>query len=224
MTPTVFLDMNETLLDLSALDPLFAGAFGDMGARKQWFNLVLQLALTHTVLGEYRDFSVLGREALSALGEARGEAVPGELPAQVAATMRALPAHADTREGLEILRAGGARLVCLTNNKQEVLDAQLAQAGFADLVDRAVSVDPSGVLKPGRGAYEYGMAQVGATPQDSWLLAAHGWDISGARAAGLRTAFVERPGQAQNPLMRADVSGSLPTVARALIGRLGGQA
>lgn len=224
MTPTVFLDMNETLLDLSALDGLFMTAFGDPGARKQWFGLVLQLALTHTVLGEYRDFPELGGAALTALGEARGQDVPQGFQGDVAAGMRTLPAHADTREGLDILRAGGARLIALTNNPQPVLDAQLENAGFADLVDGAVSVDPGRMLKPGRAAYEYGLSRTGAHAHDSWLLAAHGWDIAGAKAAGLRTAFVERPGQAQNPLMRADISGPLPAVARALIGRLGGQA
>ena len=214
---TVFLDMNETLLDLSALDPLFAGAFGDAGARKQWFGLMLQLALTHTVLGEYRDFSVLGREALSALGEARAQAVPDGLAGGVAATMKALPPHPDTRAGLETLKAGGARLYALTNNRQEVLDAQVASAGLADLLDGAVSVDPGRVLKPGRGAYEYGLSRVGAQAADCWLVAAHGWDISGARAAGLRTAFVTRPGQAQNPLMPADVAGSLAQVAQRIV-------
>jgi 2-haloacid dehalogenase len=27
------------------------------------------------------------------------------------------------------------------------------------------------------------------------MVAAHGWDVDGARAAGLRTAFLERPGE-----------------------------
>ncbi|GHF65585.1 2-haloacid dehalogenase [Deinococcus metalli] len=217
MPTTVFLDMNETLLNLSALDPLFASAFGDAGARKQWFGLLLQLALTHTVLGDYRDFSTLGREALHALGEARAQPVPDDLPQQVAATMQALPLHPDTLQGLSILKAGGARLYALTNNRQEVLDAQVASAGLGDLLDGAVSVDPGRVLKPGRGAYEYGLNVVGAAAADTWLLAAHGWDISGARSAGLRTAFVERPGQAQNPLCRADVAGPLLVVAQALL-------
>ncbi|WP_409013441.1 HAD family hydrolase, partial [Deinococcus sp.] len=170
MAPTIFLDMNETLLDLSALDPLFAGAFGDAGARKQWFGAVLQLAMTHTILGDYRDFSVLGAQALSALGQMRAQAVPEILLAQVAATMRALPLHPDTIEGLTVLKEGGAHLYALTNNTQEVLDAQVASAGLGDLLDGAVSVDPGRVLKPGRGAYEYGLSQVGAQAADCWLV------------------------------------------------------
>lgn len=217
MPLSVFLDMNETLLDLSALDPVFAAAFGDVGARKQWFGLTLQLAMTHTILGNYHDFSELGREALTALGQARAQPVPEKLPQRLAAAMQALPPHPDTVVGLSILKQGGARLYALTNNRQDVLDAQVASAGLGDLLDGAVSVDPGRVLKPGRGAYEYGLKSVGAAAAHSWLLAAHGWDISGARAAGLRTAFVERPGQAQNPLLRAELAGPLPQVTRALL-------
>lgn len=31
------------------------------------------------------------------------------------------------------------------------------------------------------------------------MIAAHGWDIAGAHAAGLRTAFISRPGQRKLP-------------------------
>ena len=44
-------DVNETLLDLAALDPLFGRAFGDPGVRRAWFQQVLQSALVATVTG-----------------------------------------------------------------------------------------------------------------------------------------------------------------------------
>jgi 2-haloacid dehalogenase len=42
-TRVIVFDSNETLLDLSALDPHFARAFGDASARDVWFKQVLQL-------------------------------------------------------------------------------------------------------------------------------------------------------------------------------------
>lgn len=220
MPTTIFLDVNETLLDLSALDPLFADAFGDAGARKQWFALLLQLALTHTIIGDYRDFSRLADAALTALAEARSQPLPAGLPGQVAAQMRALPPHPDSHAALSALRGGGARLYALTNNRLEVLEAQLKHAGLSELLHGALSVDAASTLKPGPAAYAYGLTQTGARAQDSWLVAAHGWDISGAQAAGLQTAFVTRGGQAQNPLHPADLSGPLPALTRELLARL----
>jgi len=35
-------DVNETLLDLSALDPRFERVFGDASVRREWFMQMLQ--------------------------------------------------------------------------------------------------------------------------------------------------------------------------------------
>lgn len=217
MPTTVFLDVNETLLDLSALDPHFAAAFGDAQTRPKWFAELLQLALTHTVTGDYRDFLVLGEAALHALGQKLGQPVLADLPNQVRATMRQLPPHPDTRAALERLRGGGAALYALTNNPLPVVQAQLEHAGLGDLFTGVLSGDTVQTLKPGRAAYLHGLQAAGADATDSWLVAAHGWDITGARAAGLRTAFVTRPGQAQNPLAPADLSGPLAEVAGTIL-------
>lgn len=58
-------DVNETLLDLGALDPRFEEAFGDASARKEWFNQLLTSWLTATVTGVYHNFGELGLSALT---------------------------------------------------------------------------------------------------------------------------------------------------------------
>ena len=45
MARVCMFDVNETLLDLSSLDPHFERAFGDASARQIWFLQVLQSAL-----------------------------------------------------------------------------------------------------------------------------------------------------------------------------------
>ncbi len=50
-------DVNETLLDLSALDPLFERAFGDAALRAQWFAQMLQLAFVGVITGRDVDFT-----------------------------------------------------------------------------------------------------------------------------------------------------------------------
>jgi 2-haloacid dehalogenase len=42
-------DVNETLLDLAVLDPLFERAFGDASVRQSWFNQMLQSALVSNI-------------------------------------------------------------------------------------------------------------------------------------------------------------------------------
>jgi 2-haloacid dehalogenase len=49
-------DVNETLLDLAALDPHFERVFGDASVRRLWFNQMLQSALVATVTDAYTTF------------------------------------------------------------------------------------------------------------------------------------------------------------------------
>jgi hypothetical protein len=46
----------------------------------------------------------------------------------------------------------------------------------------------------------YRMAAARLAPADVLLIAAHAWDVTGARAAGCQAAFVARPGKVPDPL------------------------
>ena len=65
-------DVNETLLDLRALDPHFERVFGDAGVRRAWFLQLLQSALVATVTGTYSDFGEVGAAALEMVAEREG--------------------------------------------------------------------------------------------------------------------------------------------------------
>ena len=60
-------DVNETLLDLRALDAHFARIFGDAGVRQAWFAQLIQSALVATVTDVYSDFATIGGAALDML-------------------------------------------------------------------------------------------------------------------------------------------------------------
>ena len=64
MTVIAF-DVNETLLDLRALDAPFAAAFGDASQRPVWFSIMLQVAFVGGLTGSYTDFTTAQRSALA---------------------------------------------------------------------------------------------------------------------------------------------------------------
>src|ERR671934_196340 len=97
-------DVNETLLDLSALDPYFAHVFGDAAARAEWFTQLLQSALVATVTDAYADFSTIGRAALEMTAARRGVTLSDRDRQDVLGAMRQLPPHPEVRESLERLR------------------------------------------------------------------------------------------------------------------------
>ena|SRR5258706_11371 len=199
-------DVNETLLDLRALDPQFARVFGDAGVRQTWFAQLLQNAFVTTITGPYRDFGTLGAAALDMVAARRGMSIPPEEKQAILGGMRQLPPHPDTRHGLEHLRQAGLRLVALTNSTAQVAEAQLAYAGLSGYFERIFSADAVQRLKPAPKPYRMVADRMGGAIGDLRLIAAHAWDITGALRVGCAAAFVARPGMVLNPLVERRMS------------------
>jgi 2-haloacid dehalogenase len=215
MPRVVAFDVNETLLDLGALDPLFERAFGDASARVQWFQQMLQLAFVGGLTGRYVDFSAAQRAALEMLCERYGARADADA---IVGAMRSLPAHPEVPGALDAIRRAGFTLAALTNSPLDVAQDQLRNAGIAERFDAILSADQVGVLKPRPEPYELVARTFSVGIGEVRLVAAHAWDVAGALAAGCTAAFVARPGMVLSPLgPRPDIVGSdLAEVAAAL--------
>lgn len=193
-------DVNETLLDLGALDPYFQRHFGDRALRLAWFSQMLQLALVSTITGEYETFGRLGMAALDMLAVRQGVQVTEEDKQELQKEMKHLPPHPDVIDGLSMLRTAGVRLVTLTNSTAEVGEAQIANAGLRDYFEALFSADMVRRLKPAPEPYRMVAEQLGVQTSEIRLIAAHAWDVAGALHAGCAAAFVARPGMVPSPL------------------------
>jgi 2-haloacid dehalogenase len=202
-------DVNETLLDLRPLDPLFEELLGDASLRAQWFAQMLQVAFVGAITDRYVDFTTAQRAALDMVAERRGVSLTADDADRVVAMMSALPAHPDVAGALTRLSAGPYGLAALTNSPQEVEEAQLAHAGLTDHFDAILSADTVHALKPRREPYELAARTFAVPVADVMLVAAHAWDVAGALAAGCHAAFVARPGMPRNPIdPRPDLAGA----------------
>ncbi|MBN6040295.1 haloacid dehalogenase type II [Amycolatopsis sp. 195334CR] len=214
-------DVNETLLDLAALDEFFDGVTGDPAARRDWFDLMIHNALTLTAAGGYRPFGQIAAACLPPIAAARGRTATPEHQRELGERLRTLPAHPEVGDAITRLRAAGFGVVALTNSVSEVAEAQLRNAGLRPLFDAVYSADEAGRLKPAPEPYRLVLRTEQVAPADAVLIAAHGWDITGAAAAGLGTAFVSR--DQRFPLPAADAPGltavDIDDVATQLIGR-----
>jgi 2-haloacid dehalogenase len=213
-------DVNETLLDLSALDEPFARAFGDASLRPAWFQLMLQLAFVGGLSGRYVDFTSAQRAALAMLAARTRVVLDEEAASEIVATMERLPAHPDVAPALRRLREAGFRQVTLTNSPLAVARAQLEFAGLHELLDGTFSADEVQALKPRPEPYRLVAERTGMQVAEVRLVAAHAWDVSGALASGARAAFIARGGAVPSPLgPQPDiVAGDLGELADRLIG------
>jgi 2-haloacid dehalogenase len=84
------------------------------------------------------------------------------------------------------------RVVAALSNGNLALLVDLARHG--DLrFDCLLSAELAGVYKPEADVYLTGVRLLGLEPDQVMMVAAHPFDLKGARGAGLRTAFVDRP-------------------------------
>ena len=202
-------DVNETLLDLGALDPQFERVFGDASTRQAWFGQFLTSWLTAMVTGVYQEFGTIGGTALEMIAERQGVELSGEDKGQILSGMQELPPHPEVEENLARLRNGGMRLAALTNSTQQVADAQIDNSGLREYFDQVLSADTVKRLKPAPEPYRMAAESLGVEIGQVRLVAAHAWDVAGALQAGCAAAFVARPGMVLNPLFeRPGVVGS----------------
>jgi 2-haloacid dehalogenase len=202
-------DVNETLLDLGALDPHFERAFGDAAVRRAWFSQLLQSAFLATITGAYSDFGTIGGAALEMVAEREGVDLSDEDKQEILGGMRELPPHPEVVESLALLRDAGLRLATLTNSAQQVAEAQMDNSGLREYFEQILSADTVGRLKPAPEPYGMAAQSLGVEVERIRLVAAHAWDVAGALRAGCAAAFVARPGMVLDPLVeRPDVVGA----------------
>ena len=214
-------DVNETLLDLTALDAPFTAAFGDAALRPVWFQTMLQLSFVGGLTSQYVDFTTAQYAALDMIAGRVGRTLTSEQRDAIVGGMRKLPPHPDVDDALRRLRDAGFRQVTLTNSPADVVRDQIEFAGLTWLFDELVSADEVRQLKPGPAPYHLVAGRAGVDIGHVRLIAAHAWDVSGALAAGAKAAFVRRGGVLPSPLgAQPDIVGrDIADVADQLIAR-----
>ena len=201
-SPSVLVfDVNETLIDIEALSPLFTQILGDGGAMREWFGQLVMYSMTSALSGRYVDFFTLGQGVLRMLGEIHHRPISDEDSERIKKAMTTMPAHPDVADGLVELRDNGFRLVTLTNSPPNPTGpSPLDSAGLAGYFERQFSVDACRTFKPARDVYDYTCRELDVAPTDCMMVAAHVWDTIGAQSAGFSAALITRPGNAPLPL------------------------
>lgn len=198
----IIFDVNETLLDLNTMRSSVGEALGgNADLTALWFSTMLHHSLVTTVTGDYQDFGKIGVAALMMVAQNEGIDITDEQALSAIKTpLLSLPAHPDVKTGLAALKAKGYKIVSLTNSSNQGVKTQFANAGLTDFFDERLSIEDIKVYKPDLRAYAWALDKLGVKPSEALMVAAHGWDIAGANAAGMQTAFVARPGKALYPL------------------------
>jgi 2-haloacid dehalogenase len=197
-SPSVLVfDVNETLIDIDAMTPLFTQIFGDPQAMREWFGQLVMYSMTTAMSHRYIDFFMLGQAVLQMLADIHGVRITDQDQHRVKEEMLTMPAHADVADALSKLRDNGFRLVTLTNSPPNPEGrSPLEHAGLGGFFDRQFSVDACRTYKPDPAVYRHVCQELAVTPPECMMVAAHVWDTIGAQSVGFSAALVTRPGNA----------------------------
>jgi 2-haloacid dehalogenase len=154
------------------------GTLFDLGRRGRSAELMRTLhhATALTLAGEFAPLSELARAVDPALADALRDAKPAD----------------DAEDALAVLADAGVPAYVLTNGGAEATRALLRNGGLDGRIIDVFSVDDVRRYKPDPAPYAHAAGGIGVEPERITLIAAHGWDVVGARNAGLAAIWVDR--------------------------------
>lgn len=193
----VLFDVNGTLTDPAGLGE----AWGRPDLGPGILDGAIRTAMTDTVVGTHRPFAEHLRGSLAREVERAG-LDPAAIDAAAERATR-LTSFPDAAPALSLLREAGVGIAALTNSGAAGGRATLEAAGLAGAFDHVLGVDAVEVFKPHPRTYAHALEVLDAAPRDVVLVAAHGWDVAGAAACGLRTGWVSRGEGALSPMVPA---------------------
>lgn len=194
MQTTLAFDVYGTLIDTNGVvDTLrnFIGARAEQFSA-MWRSKQLEYSFRRGLMQDYVDFGVCTQQALDFTCRALQIDLTLKQKENLLALYLILPAFPEVAKGLKKLKQKGFRVFAFSNGAENSLKTLLANAGIADLFEALVSVDDLKTFKPSPASYAHFRRKSGAIGTETWLISCNSFDILGAHASGMKTAWVHR--------------------------------
>lgn len=206
---TILFDINETVLDLKALKPLFEAMFADQVHMGQWFASLLHSSNIANITNVKTNFRELVEVCLDKFAAEFDISPENSKRDEIINAFKALPPHDDIIPALQLLQDHKFKTIAYSNSSNQLLNDQIANAGLSAYFDDIISVENSGYFKPFAAAYQHAETILSMSLSNMRLVAAHDWDTHGAMSAGMAGAFINRKKTIYNKLyLQPDITGT----------------
>jgi len=164
-------------------------------AAQLWREKQLEYTFRRALMRKYADFDACTLQALRYVNASFGVTLDeGGEQALLDAYLH-LPAFADAGSGLAQLKRAGHRLVALTNGTERSARGVLENAGLSDYLEAVLSVEPLATFKPDPAVYALVGKLTAGDAKPAWLVSGNPFDVIGAKACGLKVAWLRRDPQ-----------------------------
>ena len=132
----------------------------------------------------------IGHRAVSHVMDRAGIIYTQDEVAFLVSQIETLKPFPEVIEALGRLRGAGYKLAILSNGDRDMLEAAKSHIGFQ--FDETISVQEAGYFKPHWKTYAKAEEILGKERTSILFVANHAFDCVGAKAFGMRTAFIDR--------------------------------
>ncbi|AKH20940.1 haloacid dehalogenase type II [Sedimenticola thiotaurini] len=194
MQLTFAFDIYGTLIDTSGITQNLRRLVGDQAElfSSRWREKQLEYSFRRGLMGDYVDFSVCTRQALAYTSAQLELPISDSATEELLEAYRHLPAFPEVPLALAKLRDSGHRLYAFSNGVPADLEILLSSAGIRDNFIDLVSVDEIHTFKPDPATYRHFLARSGVPPDRCFLVSSNPFDLLGAMAVSLRSAWIRR--------------------------------
>lgn len=188
----VVFDAYGTLYDIQSVAAVTEAAFPGHGEliTQVWRLKQLEYTWLRSLMRRYQDFATVTRDSLAYTLRAIG------LTSDPATFNRIMDKYLHLDLYPDALTALGAmkdrKLAILSNGNPALLEPLVANSGLDRLLDAVISVDTAKVFKPRPHAYALIESTLGIALTDVLFVSSNPWDVCGAKACGVRAAWIER--------------------------------
>jgi 2-haloacid dehalogenase len=192
--PVLAFDVYGTLIDPFRMEDHLRAAFGEKAkeASELWRAKQIEYSFRRALMKKYRPFDACTADALGFVSAQLGVSLSEDQQARLLSKYLELPAYPDVTGALDELSAQGFTMAACSNGTESAVRASLGHAGILSRFSKIVSVDAIRTFKPDPAVYEYLAAESHAPREMVWLISSNPFDVIGAKACGLRTAWVQR--------------------------------
>jgi 2-haloacid dehalogenase len=187
-------DVYGTLVDPLAMARSLEEVAGSEAPRfaALWREKQIEYTFRRGLMRRYVPFDVCTRQALLFTMQALQIPLSATAQEYLLEQYQHLPAYPDVLPALRDLRACGYGMVAFSNGTEAMVRTLLDHGGILAELDGVISVDDLHTYKPDPAVYAYLARRLDRAPGDTWLVSGNPFDVIGARAAGLKAAWLRR--------------------------------
>ena len=188
----VVFDAYGTLYDIQSVAALTEEAFPGYGEiiTQIWRMKQLEYTWFRSLMRRYEDFSVITRDSLTYTIRVLGLTHDAATFERIMDKYLHLDPYPDAKATLGRLK--GRKLAILSNGSSDMLNTLVHNTGLDQILDATISIDSQRIFKPSPDTYGLIEARLGVRPAEVLFVSSNPWDACGAKAFGLKVAWIER--------------------------------